>query len=57
MGHKNRANFKFWSHKKIFPPGAHARNKHFMEIKNNSYLLMFMRLEFAGTIMATKLEN
>ena len=21
MGHKNRANFKFWSHKKIFPPG------------------------------------
>ena len=21
MGHKNSANFKFWSHKKIFPPG------------------------------------
>ena len=33
--------------------------QHFMESKNSSYLLKFMRLDlvFAGTIMATKLEN
>ena len=33
--------------------------QHFMESKNSSYLLTFMRLDlvFAGIIMATKLEN
>ena len=33
--------------------------QHFMESKNSSYLLKFMRLDlvFAGTMMATKLEN
>ena len=33
--------------------------QHFMESKNSSYLLKFMRLDlvFAGTMMAKKLEN
>ena len=33
--------------------------QHFMESKNSSYLLKFIRLDLvsAGTIMATKLEN